>query len=109
MRNSPKSRIYLETLEEIADSDQLMDAFADETERYYFIPAPNGFSVLKKSRSLDVQVTVKTRQASRKLQLLRYSLQVGTAVAGALFLLFSLSESSLKSMLDLSYYLFKWR
>ena len=32
MRNSPKSRIYLETLEEIADSDQLMDAFADETE-----------------------------------------------------------------------------
>ena len=94
MRNSPKSRIYLETLEEIADSDQLMDAFADETERYYFIPAPNGFSesVLKKSRSLDVQVTVKTRQASRKLQLLRYSLRCRWSFIPAIFSFRKFSE-----------------
>ena len=39
MRNSPNSRIYLETLEEIAGSDELMNAFANETEQYYFVPA----------------------------------------------------------------------
>ena len=132
MRNSPNSRIYLETLEEIAGSDELMNAFANETEQYYFVPASNNFaeSVRNKSRSLDVQVAVKTSHASKKLQFFIYSLQVGTAVAGAIFLLFALPgisspnlhdsqriESQLSqhsrrlshSIIDFSYDFFNWR
>lgn len=135
MRNNPKARIYLESLEEIAESDDFLNAFADETERYYSISAPMGFSqaVLKKSHNLDVQVAVKTRQASKKLQLFTYSLKVGAAVAGALFLLFSLpcltgpgartrisgqrvesqvSDSTQRlsdSILNFSYDIFNWR
>ncbi len=99
MRNSPNSRIYLETLEEIASSDELINAFADETEQYYFVPAPKNFaeSVINSSHSLDVQVAVKTGHASKKLQFFIYSLQVGTAVAGAIFLLFALPRASITS------------
>ncbi len=135
MRNNPKARIYLESLEEIAESDDFLNAFADETERYYSVCAPMGFSqdILKKSRNLDVQVAVKTRQVSRKLQLFAYTLKVGAAVAGALFLLFSLpsltdpgsqtrisgrriesqvSDNTQKisdSILNFSYDIFNWR
>ena len=88
----PNTRIYIETLEEIAGSDDLMTAFADETERYYYVPAPRDFasSLKKRSQALDIQAVAKTHQASRKLQLFIYSLRVGTAVAGALLLLFAL-------------------
>ena len=88
----PNTRIYIETLEEIAGSDDLMNAFADETERYYYVPAPRDFasSLKKRSQVLDIQAVAKTHQASRKLQLFIYSLRVGTAVAGALLLLFAL-------------------
>ena len=88
----PNTRIYIETLEEIAGSDDLMNAFADETERYYYVPAPRDFasSLKKRSQALDIQAVAKTHQASRKLQLFIYSLRVGTAVAGALLLLFAL-------------------
>lgn len=135
MRNNPRSRIYLESLEEIAESDDFLNAFADETERYYSVCAPMGFSqaVLKKSRNLDVQVAVKTHQVSRKLQLLSYSLKVSAAVAGALFLLFSLpsltgsgfqsriprhpiesqvsdnTQNIADSILNFSYDIFNWR
>ena len=47
----PNTRIYLETLEEIAASDDLMNAFADETERYYYVPAPHNFAVSLQKRS----------------------------------------------------------
>ena len=88
----PNTRIYIETLEEIAGSDDLMNAFADETERYYYVPALRDFasSLKKRSQALDIQAVAKTHQASRKLQLFIYSLRVGTAVAGALLLLFAL-------------------
>lgn len=88
----PNTRIYIETLEEIAGSDDLMNAFADETARYYYVPAPRDFasSLKKRSQALDIQAVAKTHQASRKLQLFIYSLRVGTAVAGALLLLFAL-------------------
>lgn len=88
----PNTRIYIETLEEIAGSDDLMNAFADETGRYYYVPAPRDFasSLKKRSQALDIQAVAKTHQASRKLQLFIYSLRVGTAVAGALLLLFAL-------------------
>ena len=88
----PNTRIYIETLEEIAGSDDLMNAFADETERYYYVPAPRDFasSLKKRSQALDIQAVAKTHQASRKLPLFIYSLRVGTAVAGALLLLFAL-------------------
>ena len=88
----PNTRIYIETLEEIAGSDDLMNAFADETERYYYVPAPRDFasSLKKRSQALHIQAVAKTHQASRKLQLFIYSLRVGTAVAGALLLLFAL-------------------
>ena len=88
----PNTRIYIETLEEIAGSDDLMNAFADETERYYYVPAPRDFasSLKKRSQALDIQAVAKTHQASRKLQLFIYSLRVGTAVAGALLLLVAL-------------------
>ena len=88
----PNTRIYIETLEEIAGSDDLMNAFADETERCYYVPAPRDFasSLKKRSQALDIQAVAKTHQASRKLQLFIYSLRVGTAVAGALLLLFAL-------------------
>ena len=88
----PNTRIYIETLEEIAGSDDLMNAFADETERYYYVPAPRDFasSLKKRSQALDILAVAKTHQASRKLQLFIYSLRVGTAVAGALLLLFAL-------------------
>ncbi len=88
----PNTRIYIETLEEIAGSDDLMNAFADETERYYYVPAPRDFasSLKKRSQALDIQAVAKTHQASRKLQLFIYSLRVGTAVSGALLLLFAL-------------------
>ena len=88
----PNTRIYIETLEEIAGSDDVMNAFADETERYYYVPAPGDFasSLKKRSQALDIQAVAKTHQASRKLQLFIYSLRVGTAVAGALLLLFAL-------------------
>lgn len=127
----PRSRIYLETLEEIAGSDDLLEAFANETERYYQVPAPKDFSqtVLKKSGRLDVQAAAKASQASRRLQLFSYSLRVGTAVAGALFLLFSIptltpdrnpaggletrivrqTNRISSSLSEFSYQLFDWR
>ena len=88
----PNTRIYLETLEEIAASDDLMNAFADETERYYFVPAPHGFAqtLKKRSQALDIHPAAKANQASRRLQLFAYSLKVTAAVAGALLLLFAL-------------------
>lgn len=129
----PNTRIYIETLEEIAGSDDLMNAFADETERYYYVPAPRDFasSLKKRSQALDIQAVAKTHQASRKLQLFIYSLRVGTAVAGALLLLFafpsldrpgprepehrfelqdSLNTRSLSdSLSEFSYEIFDWR
>ncbi len=131
--NQPNARIYLETLEEIAESDDLLNAFADETLRHYGLTAPHDFadSVMKKSRTLNIQAVAKTNQASRKLQLLIYGLRVGVAVAGALVLLFALppwsephspsertrietqiasrSHFISDSLTDFSYEIFDWR
>lgn len=42
--------------------------------------------ILERSRSLDYQLRVQTRQIPKKLQFLYYSLKVGAAVVMALFL-----------------------
>ena len=43
--------------------------------------------ILERSRRMDYQLSVTTRQVSRQMQLLFYSLKVGAAVVTALFLL----------------------
>ena len=52
------------------------------------LPAPVHMKqeILERSRSLDYQIRVQTRQIPRKLQFFYYSLKVGAAVVMALFL-----------------------
>lgn len=87
-------KIPLEELERILDSEPDMENFIRQIEENSMVNAPHYLkdSIIGRSRQLDVQAAVKTRQLSKRLQLLCYSLRVGAAVAGALlFLVFSTS------------------
>lgn len=79
----------IKELQSITDSDFKLELFADRIEADFMVPAPRDFreSVMKAALRPEVQIEKKTRELSRKVQLLLYSLKVGTAVAGALFLL----------------------
>lgn len=79
----------LEYLETITRRDFDLELFADQIESGFMVSAPRDLeaSILKKAAGPDVQLEVKTRELSRKAQLLFYSFKVGTAVLGALLLL----------------------
>ncbi len=59
-----------------------------QTESEGLIPAPVHMKqeILERSRGLDYQIRVQTRQIPKKLQFFYYSLKVGAAVVMALFL-----------------------
>lgn len=84
-----KEQQSLEYLESITKRDFDLELFADQIESSYMISAPMDLkaSILKEAARPEVQLEIKTRKLSRKAQLFYYSLKVGTAVAGALFLL----------------------
>ena len=65
-------------------SDQLA-AFMSED----LIPAPRDMkeNILKATRRPEVQIAIKSREASKRIQLLLYSLKVGTAAVAAIALL----------------------
>jgi hypothetical protein len=65
-------------------SDQLAAFMADD-----MIPAPRDMkeNILKASKRPEVQIAIKSREASKRIQLLLYSLKVGTAAAAAIALL----------------------
>ena len=73
-------------------SEQELDAYTErlirQVEAEGLIPAPVHMKqeILERSRSLDYQIRVQTRQIPKKLQFLYYSLKVGAAVVMALFL-----------------------
>lgn len=79
----------LEYLEAITKRDFDLELLADQIEAGCMVPAPRDLkaSILKEAARPEVQLEIKTRELSRRVQLLLYSLKVGTAVAGALFLL----------------------
>ena len=59
-----------------------------QTESAGLVPAPGHMTqeILGRSRGLDYQIRVQTRQIPKKLQFFYYSLKVGAAVVMALFL-----------------------
>lgn len=59
-----------------------------EAEGLIQAPAHMKQEILERSRRVDYQVAVTTRQVSKQMQLFFYSLKVGAAVVTALFLLF---------------------
>lgn len=73
-------------------SEQELGAYTEQlirqAEAEGLIPAPAHMKqeILDRSRSLDYQLRVQTRQIPKKLQFLYYSLKVGAAVVMALFL-----------------------
>ncbi len=71
----------IKELQSITDSDFKLELFADRIEADFMVPAPRDFkeSVMKAALRPEVQIEKKTRELSRKAQLLLYSLKVGTA------------------------------
>ena len=73
-------------------SEQELDAYTErllrQVEAEGLIPAPAHMKqeILERSRSLDYQIRVQTRQIPKKLQFLYYSLKVGAAGGMAWFL-----------------------
>ena len=65
-------------------SDQL-DTFMTDC----IIPAPRNMkeNILKASKRTEIQIAIKSREASKRIQLLLYSLKVGTAAVAAIALL----------------------
>ena len=80
-------------------SEQELDAYTErllrQVEAEGLIPAPAHMKqeILERSRSLDYQIRVQTRQIPKKLQFLYYSLKVGAAVVMALFLVLMVKDS----------------
>lgn len=66
-------------------SDQLATFMAED-----IIPAPRDMkeNILKATKRPEVQIAIKSREASKRIQLLLYSLKVGTAAVAAIALLF---------------------
>lgn len=79
----------LENLEAMTKRDFDLELLADQIEAACMVPAPRDLkaSILREAARPEVQLEIKTREFSRRVQLFVYSLKVGTAVAGALFLL----------------------
>ena len=73
-------------------SEQELEAYTErlirqvEAEGLISAPVHMKQEILERSRSLDYQLRVQTRQIPKKLQFLYYSLKVGAAVVMALFL-----------------------
>lgn len=68
------------------------------------IPAPKDLkaNILKASKSPEVQLAIKVRETSKRMQLFIYSLKVGTAtVCSLLLLLFTMNYSKLPIKLSL--------
>lgn len=65
-------------------SDQLAAFMAED-----LIPAPRDMkeNILKATKRPDIQIAVKSREVSKRIQLLLYSLKVGTAAIAAIALL----------------------
>jgi hypothetical protein len=65
-------------------SDQLAAIMAED-----IIPAPRDMkeNILKATKRPEVQIAIKSREASKRIQLLLYSLKVGTAAVAAIALL----------------------
>ena len=65
-------------------SDQLSTFMTDS-----IIPAPRAMkeNILKASKRAEIQIAIKSREASKRIQLLLYSLKVGTAAVAAIALL----------------------
>jgi hypothetical protein len=73
-------------------SDQLAAFMAEE-----IIPAPRDMkeNILKATKRPEVQIAIKSREASKRLQLFFYSVKVGTAAVAAIaLLLMSMNFSS---------------
>ena len=76
-------------------SELLATCMADE-----IIPAPRNMkeNILKAAKRPEVQIAIKSREASKQLQLFLYSLKVGTAAIAAIaLLLMSMNFSSIIS------------
>ncbi|MDF2905497.1 MAG: hypothetical protein K0R34_818 [Herbinix sp.] len=65
-------------------SDQLAAFMAED-----IIPAPRDMkeNILKATKRPEIQIAIKSREASKRIQLLLYSLKVGTAAVAAIALL----------------------
>lgn len=65
-------------------SDQLAAFMAED-----LIPAPRDMkeNILKATRRPEIQIAIKSREVSKRIQLLLYSLKVGTAAVAAIALL----------------------
>jgi hypothetical protein len=75
-------------LEHISSCDYCSDQFAAfMSEELITAPRDMKEHILKASKRLDTQIVKKANEASKRVQLLIYSLKVGTATIGALLLL----------------------
>lgn len=73
-----------------SELDEYTERLIRQAEEEGLISAPVHMKqeILKRSQSLDYQISVQARQISKRMQFLLYSMKVGAAVAMALFLLF---------------------
>ena len=73
-----------------------LEAFAEnlmrqvEAEGLLLAPVHMKQEILERSRRIDMQLKAETNQASKKVQLLFYSLKIGAAMVTALFLIFAI-------------------
>lgn len=94
-------RMDTDALEHIASCSFCADQLAAYVEEHAMLTAPKHMqdSILARSRQLDVLVIASSNRASKKMQLLCYSLKVGFAAAFALGLLLWQPETMQFSLL----------
>lgn len=92
LMNPQEMKLFLEHISScLYCSEQFADCMVDET-----ITAPMDLkaNILKATRRPNIQITTKIKETSKRMQLLLYSLKVGTATIGALILLLLTINSS---------------
>lgn len=89
----------VESLKSPEDLDAYTQALIRQVEAEGLIQAPRHMKqeILQRSQRVDYQLTVQTREISKKMQFFFYSLKVGAAVVTALFMVFAIPKELPKS------------
>ena len=90
-QNNVTQEERIKILEHIGTCTHCADAYANYEEHKGLIQIPHYLkeNIVKRTKDIDTQIVVYTKQSSKNLQLLFYSLRVSLAVIGALILTFS--------------------
>lgn len=98
-RNQLSQEVMNHVLEHIAQCTYCATLFAESFDQERLIKAPPGFkeSVLKKAKQTVVVKVSVQRNLNRKRQMFFYSLKVGAAMFGAIFIIFTSANTSSQS------------